>query len=84
MKKREKLIVMESIEKDGSRANLGNIIKRLRLERNLSPIEFAKLAKISTSSLKNIESGCGDFYMKDLYKIIITFNLAINIKFVEK
>lgn len=49
--------------------NIGNEIKRVRIERNISQVELAKLTKMTQPAIARIESGNINISVGKLYDI---------------
>lgn len=56
---------------------IGKTLMRVRTEKNLSLYKVAKIAKISTNHLKNIESGNVDCHFMVLLRICV--GLKVNV-----
>jgi len=60
------------------KSSIGKKIKLLRVEKNLTQIEFSKQIKISPSSLSSWETGKGYPAVSTLLKICRFFDVEIN------
>lgn len=56
---------------------LGQNIETLRLKKNMSQLQLAKLAEIPRSTLTNIESGLGNPSLKNLVRICVALGVSI-------
>ena len=56
---------------------LGNNIKRLRIERNISQSQLANLAGINIGTLLQLEKGIGNPLIGTLYKLSVALKIKL-------